>query len=129
MTALLDAVGTTIADIGNKLNKIDENDRPAKVIVLIITDGQENSSKEYTHEKIKEMIERQQKVYSWQFLFFGANIDSFYVAKTIGINANHSVNFSATDEGFVSTYNAMTIATRHYRNTGEVDESYKAGVV
>jgi uncharacterized protein YegL len=128
MTALLDAIGKTITDIGNKLNNIDEKDRPSKVIVLIITDGEENSSKEYSNEKIKEMIERQRKVYNWQFLFFGANIDSFSVAGSIGINLNHAVDFSATKKGVVSVYAAMTGATALYRQTGDIAEFFKEKV-
>jgi uncharacterized protein YegL len=73
-TALLDAVGKTINTLGEKLAKMDEAARPGKVIVLIITDGQENASREFNQTRVKEMIERQQNVYKWEFIFFGANI-------------------------------------------------------
>jgi uncharacterized protein YegL len=91
-TALLDAMGKTINDVGLKLHNTDEDERPSKVIVFIITDGEENSSKEFTHEKIKEMVTLQKNIYSWEFLFMGANIDSFSVAETIGINHNRAFN-------------------------------------
>jgi hypothetical protein len=127
-TALLDVVGKTINTIGATLNAMKEEDRPSKVIMLIITDGEENSSKEFNKDQIKEMVERQQNVYNWQFLFFGANIDSFAVASSIGIDLNHAVNFSANSEGLASTYNVMHSVTTGYRSTGQIDPNCKAGI-
>jgi uncharacterized protein YegL len=127
-TALFDAVGKTINTIGAKLSAINEENRPSKVIVLIITDGEENSSKEFNKEQIKQMVETQQNTFNWKFLFFGANIDSFTAAGSIGIHRNMTVDFSATDIGLKSTYNAMAVATTAYRNTGNIDDSYKKDV-
>jgi uncharacterized protein YegL len=128
LTALLDAVGKTINNIGAKLSAMNEADRPSKVIVLIITDGEENSSKEFTKEQIKQMVETQQNIYKWKFLFFGANIDSFSAASSIGIHAESTVDFSANDIGVNSVYNAMSLAATSYRATGNIDDSYKADV-
>jgi uncharacterized protein YegL len=127
-TALLDAVGKTINGIGAKLDSMKEEDKPSKVIVLIITDGEENASTEYKWDQIKDMVKKQTDVYNWQFLFFGANIDSFDVGSSIGINANHTVNFSATAAGLDSTYDALTLATTSYRSKGIIDENYKDNV-
>ena len=85
MTALLDAVGRAIAETGERLAAMPEPDRPGLVVFVIVTDGQENSSKEYTKPQIKEMIERQQNDYKWQFTFLGANQDAFAEAHGIGI--------------------------------------------
>jgi uncharacterized protein YegL len=128
-TALLDAMGNTINKIGNKLSNMKEEDRPSKVIFLIITDGEENSSREFTYEKIKDMVVRQQTIYNWQFLFFGANIDSFTTAGTLGININFTTTYSPTEKGIDSVYNAINSATALYRTTGEVNESYKEKVI
>jgi uncharacterized protein YegL len=127
-TALLDAMGKTINDTGAKLNAMNEQDRPSKVIVLIITDGEENASREYSRASIKEMVERQRTVYNWQFLFFGANIDSFKVGNALGIPINHIADYSPTDGGVKSVYAAMSLVSTSYRNTGKVDESYKKDV-
>jgi uncharacterized protein YegL len=127
-TALLDAVGKTINIIGVKLDAMKEEDKPSKVIVLIITDGEENSSVEFSGDVVKEMVEKQTNIYNWQFLFFGANIDSFAVSSSIGISADHTVGFSATSVGLNSTYDAMTLATTAYRSTGDIDSSYKDNV-
>lgn len=86
MTALLDAVGKTISQIGERLAKTPEEDRPGLVAVLIVTDGMENSSREYTKARVKEMIETQQKNYNWQFTYLGANQDAFAEAGSIGIH-------------------------------------------
>jgi uncharacterized protein YegL len=128
MTALLDAVGRTINHIGEKLSKMDEADRPSKVMVLIITDGMENSSHEFTQSQIKEMVECQKNTYKWEFLFFGANIDSFSTAGGLGIDLTRAVNFSASGIGINTTLDAMSLAASSYRGTGKVDENYKKDV-
>jgi len=93
MTALLDAVGKAIAETGERLEKMPEADRPGLVCFVIITDGQENSSKEYTKAQIKSMIEHQQGAYNWKFTFLGANQDAFAEAVSIGIQAGRVMCF------------------------------------
>lgn len=90
-TALLDAIGTTIVKIGEKLSSLDESERPEKVLVIVQTDGQENASKEYTSDRIKEMVNEQQEKYNWQFQFVGATLESVKDAQKWGfIGANTS---------------------------------------
>jgi uncharacterized protein YegL len=98
-TALLDALGKTINDIGLKLHNTPEENRPGKVIFFIITDGQENSSKEFTQEKIKEMVELQRNTYNWEFMFMGANIDAFSAAGAMGISKDRVFNYTAQHIG------------------------------
>jgi hypothetical protein len=124
----LDAVGKTANRIGKKLSQMNEEDRPGKVIFLIITDGMENRSREFNYQQIKDMIERQRNVYKWEFLFFGANIDSFDVASSIGISGTRTANFSASSAGISSTLDSMSIATRAYRVTGTVPDDYSKKV-
>jgi uncharacterized protein YegL len=66
-TALLDAIGKTIIDVGVRLNGTPEDQRPSKVLMIITTDGEENASKEFKLEQIKEMIQHQTNTYSWEF--------------------------------------------------------------
>ena len=87
MTALLDAVGRAINETGERLAKMDEADRPGLVVFVVMTDGLENSSKEFSKATIKEMIERQQQQYNWHFTFLGANQDAFAEAGGMGIHA------------------------------------------
>lgn len=84
-TALLDAVGRAIVETGERLAKTREADRPGLVVFVIVTDGQENSSREFTLAKVREMIAHQQAVYKWQFTYLGANQDAFAEAGALGI--------------------------------------------
>ena len=94
-TALLDAVGRAINETGERLAKLPESDRPSLVIFVVMTDGHENSSHEFTKAQIKSMIEHQQQAYNWQFTFLGANQDAFAEASEIGIDAGGAADFSA----------------------------------
>ena len=98
-TALLDAVGRAISETGQRLAHIPDADRPGLVIFVVMTDGQENSSKEFTKAQIKEMIERQQNVYNWHFTFLGANQDAFAEAGGMGIHAAGVANYQADKVG------------------------------
>lgn len=123
-TALLDAVGTTINQVGAKLAAMPEEERPSKVIFLIITDGEENSSNEFTKSQIKSMISHQQDVYKWDFIFMGANIDAVAEGDALGIAARNSINYSASAAGTKSLYNSVSRSLRSYRSSkgpGPVD--------
>ena len=91
MTALLDAVGRLINETGERLSKMNESDRPGLVVVVIVTDGIENASHEFTKSQIKSMIERQTKDYNWQFTYLGANQDAFGEARGLGIDDDATV--------------------------------------
>jgi uncharacterized protein YegL len=119
-TALLDAMGRAIRYIGRTLSDTPEEKRPSKVVFFIITDGEENSSVEYTYEKIKHMVEHQRTKYSWEFLFMGANIDSFSVAASIGISQDRAYNYSR--EHIVDVYGAISVGIDNYRRHGNVDK-------
>ncbi|KAA5539168.1 VWA domain-containing protein [Roseiconus nitratireducens] len=92
-TALLDAVGRAINETGERLAKMQEADRPGLVIFVVMTDGLENSSHEFSKQQIKKMIEHQQDIYSWHFTFLGANQDAFAEAGGVGIHASGTANF------------------------------------
>ena len=76
-TALLDAVGRAINETGERLSKMNEADRPGLVVFVVMTDGLENSSQEFSKPRIKEMIQHQQETFGWQFTFLGADQDAF----------------------------------------------------
>ena len=116
MTALLDAVGTTINSIGERLANTTEEERPEKVIFVITTDGYENDSREFTREKVKEMIEHQQNVYSWVFMFLGANMDAVAEAGKYGINSNFAATYTASDIGTVCLYSCTSDAISNLRS-------------
>ena len=109
-TALYDALGKTINSVGARLFNTPEEERPEKVIFVINTDGEENSSREFTRSKVKEMIEHQQEKYSWGFLFLGANIDAETEAESIGISRNFAAKYATSSRGLSSSYDAVTDA-------------------
>jgi uncharacterized protein YegL len=103
-TALLDAIGKTIVDVGFRLAKTKEDERPSNVIFVITTDGMENASREFSYKKIKELIKHQQERYNWEFIFLGANIDAETEADSIGIDVTNAYNFEASTTGLEKMY-------------------------
>jgi len=114
-TALLDAVGGSIHHIGNIHKYAREEDRPNKILFVIITDGFENSSKRYTYQKVKSMIERQQKRYGWEFIFLGANIDAIAEAKRFGIREEMAVEYICDEVGTALNYEAVSEVVSNLR--------------
>ena len=85
-TALYDAVGMAITDLGTELASLKEEDRPEKVVVVVITDGYENASKDWTADRVKSSIEHQRNIYNWTFVFIGGGIDAKHTADALSIN-------------------------------------------
>ena len=106
-TALLDAVGGAIHHIGNVHKYIREEDRPEKTIFVITTDGLENASREYSYDRVKEMVERQKEKYGWEFLFLGANIDAVKTAGRFGIKADRAANYNSDHVGTALNYEVL----------------------
>jgi hypothetical protein len=114
-TALLDAVGRTISKIVNVQRHSAETERAEKVLFVIITDGMENSSKEYRYDRVKEMVEREQQQYGWEFLFLGANIDAIGTASRFGISQDHAVNYCPDGDGTRLNYCVVSETISHVR--------------
>lgn len=119
-TALLDTVGKTIDNIGERLFNTDECERPEKIIFVIITDGLENASKEYSKSKVKEMIEHQQNKYSWTFMFLGANMDAVSEGSSLGIDSNYSKTYTASSIGTETLYRAVSKGISNLKTNNEV---------
>lgn len=114
-TALLDAVGGAIHHIGNVHKYAREEDRPEKTLFIITTDGQENSSKMYSYEKVKKMVERQKQKYGWEFLFLGANIDAVAEAGRFGIQPERAVRYECDEVGTQLNYQVLSKAVSRVR--------------
>lgn len=112
LTALLDAVGQTIDQVGISLSMMAEEKRPEKVLFAIITDGQENASKAYTREKVKAMIAHQTQKYSWDFVFLAAGPEAFAEAGGIGIK-----NVSAFAANDPTAYRSATQGLSDYTSS------------
>ena len=123
-TALLDAIGRTIHKIGNAQKHTADDYRAEKVMFVIITDGEENSSREYSAEKIKAQIERQKEKYGWEFVFLGANIDAIETAGRFGISADRAQNYHSDSEGIELNFRVMSEVVAEYRECSEISKGW-----
>lgn len=112
MTALLDAIGKTILETEARLKRT--GSAPDHVIVVITTDGLENSSREFTTAKVKELIGRKQE---WDFVFMGANIDAVQEASSLGIHQENAFEFEVSEQGIEAMYDlaSKTVLDRRRR--------------
>ena len=124
MTALYDAIGKSIVEVGESLSDMDENDRPSKVIFVIITDGAENSSREYSLSQVRKMIEEQTNKYSWEFVFLGANIDAEVVGTSFGMKAGNTITYAANAKGVDAAYSSVTSNLTAFRSSASLGSSY-----
>lgn len=98
-TALNDAVCTAIDTVGREFANMPEEERPEHVLCVIITDGEENASREFTTEDIKNRIKHQQEVYNWDFCFLAANQDAFETGESFGLDEDDCMDFECDSEG------------------------------
>jgi len=98
-TALNDAVCIAMDTIGQEFANMPESERPEHVLCVIITDGEENASREFTTEDVKKRIKHQQEVYSWIFQFLAANQDAFEAGGSIGLDEDDCMDFIANKQG------------------------------
>lgn len=127
-TALLDAIGGAIHHIGNIHKYARPEDVPEHTIFIITTDGMENASHNYDSRQVKEMIQRQQEQYGWEFIFLAANIDAVKTADRYGIRRERAVNYYQNEEGIERSYYMMSNAISTVRNKQSLDdEDWKKG--
>ena len=113
-TALLDALGRTLDKLIRIQKKTRDDYRADQVIFAIITDGLENSSRNYSPARIKAMVEKQQEAYGWEFIFLGANVDSLVTAKAL--------DYLADKEGTELNYQILSETMGTFRTTGRLDD-------
>ena len=98
-TALYDAIGRTVDVVGQRLSSVSEEERPCRIIVVVVTDGQENASNEYSHATITDMIDHQKSKYSWEFLFMCTDEISKKEALSLGISGQCVAVYSSHELG------------------------------
>lgn len=123
MTALLDAVGSSVHLIANIHKYAREEDRPEKTLFIITTDGFENASHTYDYDQVKKMVEMEQDEYGWEFLFMGANMDAIEVADRFGIRADRAIDYECDSEGTALNYQAWSDAVSAVRNSESKEET------
>lgn len=126
-TALIDAVCKTIDETGTRLFYSPEDKRPNKVLMVIMTDGLENASHQFTKLQLNHKITHQREKYNWQFVFLGANQDAIAEAVKYGVPASSSMTFAATPTGQHVNCMALNKNTRHWKAEG--NESCKEFVI
>lgn len=114
MTALMDAVGKTVSEMEPKVTKDD------KAVVVVMTDGQENSSKEFTREQIFKLVKKLEKKGNWTFVYLGANVDAYAEAQKYGILAGNVASYSSTARSASSVMGATAKATGMHVNSTNI---------
>jgi hypothetical protein len=106
-TPLYDAVVDTIEAVAEKV----ENKKDYAIVTVIMTDGEENSSRKHDQKCLKDLIEKLEKKGNWTFTFMGANIDSYAVANQFGISASNTVSWNSSDVGSQNAFRGLACAT------------------
>lgn len=124
-TALLDAVGKTINKIRNVHKYTAKDELAEHVMFVITTDGMENASREFSYEKVRQMIECQKSKYGWEFIFIGANIDAITTAERFGISKDRATNYNADSEGTLLNYEVISETVSCMRANRPISEDWK----
>lgn len=127
MTALLDAMGMAIDKIDQAHRHMAEDYRPEHVQFVIITDGLENASREYSRQRIRQLVLDKQAA-GWDFLFLGANMDAIAAAESMGIERDRAVTTMADSAGVSLQYEAVARATMAMRHNAPRGAAWKADV-
>lgn len=123
-TALLDAMGRTI----QKMAAGQGEDDARKVMCVIITDGQENSSREFSARRVRALVEERRENHGWEFIFLGANMDAIETAARYGIEADRAQSFHADPQGISLNFAVMSETVAAYRRTGKVEDEWKSSI-
>lgn len=121
-TALMDAVGRTIIETLANMERDGICPAKRRVLIMIMTDGYENASKEFNKANVKALVESTTKDYNWNYIFIGANIDSASEASSIGIARRHAANYSPNQKGVHQSFEMMNKAAEEVRERGTVDD-------
>ena len=120
-TALLDAVGKTINTTYSAIKSAKKKDKPEQVVFVVITDGMENHSREYTREAIFNMITEMKEKNKWEFMFLGANQDAIDVGGQYGFVTGSSMTYAANEKGVSTSYALMSDKITTYRSLGKME--------
>lgn len=123
MTALLDAIGRFVTEVGAGLAALPEGERPGEVTVLVMTDGHENASTEWTGEAVRALISQQETVYGWDFVFLGANMDAVEIGTGLGFAPGKSMTYDADADSVGGVWAAMSTYSDRKRSRGAAPAS------
>ena len=124
-TALLDALGGAIRHIATAHRYARDEDRPAKTIFVITTDGMENASRRWTYREVRELVEHEKEKYGWEFLFLGANMDAISAAGKMGISADRAVRYEHDSVGTALNFKVVSEAVCTMRSAAPLEAGWK----
>ena len=127
-TALLDAIGGAVRHIANVHRYAREEDRPARTVFVITTDGMENASRRYGYDEVRRMVEHEREKYGWEFLFLGANMDAFAAARRFGIRADRAVRYACDAAGTELNYRVVSETVAKVRRCGSISGDWSAPI-
>lgn len=114
-TALYDALGRTVNEYGKYLSDLAESERPERVLVVTITDGQNNASRHFSVDQIRNMIGHQTEVYNWSFVFLGSNIDAWDAGASLGVASTSTLQFASCKGSVDKAFDSLAKGTLMYR--------------
>lgn len=117
-TALLDAIGRFVTEVGAGLAALPEDKRPGDVTVLVMTDGHENASSEWTVDAVRALISQQETDYGWDFVFLGANMDAVEVGTNLGFAPGKSLTYDADVDAVGGAWASVSSYTARKRVRG-----------
>jgi uncharacterized protein YegL len=120
-TPLLDCLGRGINDLSEHINKLTDDQKPDKVFFIIITDGQENSSREFKKSDIVKLIDEKKNKDNWEFLFLSADLDAISDARLYGINQTNVYVFNKETKAVNKMWENLSASMSHAR----IDRTYK----
>lgn len=123
-TPLLDAIGRGINDLEKSLADLEESERPSRVVMVIITDGQENASREFRKDQIEKMIRERQEKSAWQFVFLSADLEAIGDALASGLRAAAVMGHDRDSHGTTTAWAALSRHVADYRTGRKEDVSF-----
>ena len=96
VTALYDCIGKTIKALKKRIKNLDKGEIPEKVLFVIITDGEENSSRTFGKDEVFKMITKRENKNDWSFIYLGANQDAWATGQAIGLHRGNVMNYKVT---------------------------------
>ena len=111
LTALFDGVGTAIDEIGKWIDKMPESEKPEKNLIVVMTDGGENNSKDYSASKVKEMIKHQEDKYNWSFIYMGSDLKDAHDANSLGFGTK----LYSSKSDYLNNYDTINVVLSSYR--------------
>ena len=115
-TSLHDAMVSVINRTGARLAALPEWERPSRVVFITITDGEENSSRNYRAYDVKKLVEQQSNQYSWQFVYLGCNQNAFAVGEAMGISQFNNISYDCNSRGISNVFTSLSSNLCSYRS-------------